>query len=146
MEKIIIEKDNCNDVEHFVKFNLHKYNQKNCDYIRNNSSYAHNNTINGDFIIYDNNEIIGGALGYIRFGWYQLTDFYIDERYRGKGLGSEIIKKIEQFAKENNAIGVKINSWSFQVPKFYQKLGYIVWGQFEDCPPETIHYNLYKKF
>ena len=29
MEKIIIEKDNCNDVEHFVKFNLHKYNQKN---------------------------------------------------------------------------------------------------------------------
>lgn len=45
MEKIIIEKDNCNDVEHFVKFNLHKYNQKNCDYIRNNSSYAHNNTI-----------------------------------------------------------------------------------------------------
>ena len=86
MEKIIIEKDNCNDVEQFVKFNLHKYNQKNCDYIRNNSSYAHNNTINGDFIIYDNNEIIGGALGYIRFGWYQLTDFYIDERYRGKGL------------------------------------------------------------
>lgn len=49
MEKIIIEKDNCNDVEHFVKFNLHKYNQKNCDYIRNNSSYSHNNTINGDF-------------------------------------------------------------------------------------------------
>ena len=28
MEKIIIEKDNCKDVEHFVKFNLHKYNQK----------------------------------------------------------------------------------------------------------------------
>ena len=44
---------------------------------------AHNNTINGDFIIYDNNEIIGGALGYIRWGWYQLTDFYIDEGYRG---------------------------------------------------------------
>ena len=99
MEKIIIEKDNCNDVEHFVKFNLHKYNQKNSDYIRNNSSYAHNNTINGDFIIYDNNEIIGGALGYIRFGWYQLTDFYIDERYRGKGLGSEIIKKNRTICK-----------------------------------------------
>ena len=44
------------------------------------------------FIIYDNDEILGGALGYIRFGWYQLTDFYIDERYRGKGLWSEIIK------------------------------------------------------
>ena len=146
MEKIIIKKDNCKDVEQFVKFNLHKYNQKNCDYIRNNSSYAHNNTINGDFIIYDNNEIIGGALGYIRWGWYQLTDFYIDEEYRCKGLGSKIVKTIEQFAKENNAIGVKIDSWSFQAPKFYQKLGYIVWGQFEDCPPGTIHYYLYKKF
>lgn len=63
--KIII--DDKKDVEGYVKFNLHKYNKQNCKYIKENSSYAHNNKINGDFVIYDNNEIIGGALGYIVF-------------------------------------------------------------------------------
>lgn len=146
MEKISIKKDNCNEVEHFVKLNLHKYNQKNCDYIKHHSSYDHNNTINGDFMIYDHDKIIGGALGYIRFEWYHFTDFYIDEEYRGQGIGSEMIKRIEEFAKENHAIGVRVASWDFHAPKFYQKLGYTVWGKFEDCPPGTIHYYLYKRF
>ena len=103
-------------------------------------------TINGDFIVYDNNEVIGGALGYIKLGWYYLTDFYIDKKYRDKGIGSEIIKRIEKFAMDNDALGVRIDSWSFQAPEFYQKLGYIVWGKFDDCPPGTTHYYLYKRF
>ncbi len=146
MNGLKIELDNKKDVEGYVKFNLHKYNQQNCRYIRENSSYAHNNKINGDFIIYDNDRIIGGALGYIIWNWYHLTDFYISEEYRNKGIGKQVIQEIEQFAKRNHAMGVKIDSWSFQAPKFYQKLGYIVWGEFKDCPPGTIHYYLYKKF
>ncbi len=42
--------------------------------------------------------------------WYHLTDFYISEDYRNKGLGSQVIKRIEEFALNNNAMGVKINS------------------------------------
>lgn len=146
MQSLRIEKDNKKDVQGYVWFGLHKYNQKHCEFISKNSSYAHNNEINGDFIIYENEKVIGGALGKIIFGWYELTDFYIDEPYRKQGLGSKVIKKIEEFAKENNALGVKIESWSFQAPKFYQKLGYTVWGEFKDCPPGAIHYYLYKKF
>lgn len=78
--------DDKKDVEWYVKFNLHKYNQQNCKYIKENSSYAHNNKINGDFIIYNGNQVVGGALGYI------------------------------------------------------------VWGEFKDCPPGTIRYYLYKRF
>ncbi len=146
LDTITIKKDINNDVENYVKFNLHKYNQENCDYIKNNSSYAHNNKIDGDFIIYDNNKVIGGALGKIIWGWYHLTDFYIDEYYRKSGIGKQVIKEIEAFAKNNNALGVRIDSWSFQAPKFYQSLGYKVWGKFDDCPPGTTHYYMYKKF
>ena len=146
MKEVIIKKDDNNDVENYVKLELHKYNQKNCKYIRENSSYAHNNKINGDFIIYDKNTIIGGALGQIIWGWYYLSDFYINEEYRNQGIGTQIIDKIEQFAKENNALGVRIDSWNFQAPKFYQKLGYKVWGKFKDCPPGTTHYYMFKKF
>lgn len=57
-----------------------------------------------------------------------------------------MINEIEQFAIKNKALGVKIDSWSFQAPKFYPKLGYIIWAEFKDCPPGTTHYYLYKKF
>ncbi len=146
MKSLIIEKDDKKDAEGYVRFNLHKYNQKNCEYISKNSSYAHNNKINGDFIIYDNDNVIGGVLGHIIYGWYHLTDFYINEKYRKQGFGSKVIENIEQFARKNNALGVKIDSWDFQAPKFYQKLGYSIWGSFNDCPPGTVHYYLYKKF
>ncbi len=146
MDNLKIELDNKKDVEGYVWLNLHKYNQQNCKYIKDNSSYAHNNKINGDFIIYDNNKIIGGALGHIIWGWYHLTDFYISEEYRNKGVGTQVIQKIEEFAMRNKALGVRINSWSFQAPEFYKRLGYIEWGKFEDCPPGTVHYYLYKKF
>ena len=146
LEEIIIEKDNNNDVENYVKFNLHKYNEDNCNYIKQNSSYAHNNKINGDFIIYDGKKIIGGALGIVMWAWYYLTDFYIDKKYRNLGIGKKVIEQVENFAKRNNALGVRIDSWNFQAPKFYQKLGYKIWGKFDDCPPGTTHYYMYKKF
>ena len=57
MDKLKIELDDKKDVEGYVLLNLHKYNQQNCEYIKENSSYAHNNEINGDFIIYDNDKI-----------------------------------------------------------------------------------------
>lgn len=146
MYNLKIELDDKKDIEGYVWFNLHKYNQQHCNFIRENSSYAHNNKIGGDFIIYDDDKIIGGALGHIIWGWYHLTDFFINEEYRKSGIGTQIIQRIEMFAKENKAIGVKVDSWSFQAPEFYKKLGYIEWARFEDCPPDTTHYYLYKKF
>lgn len=146
MNNLKIEKTDNKDVESYVLLNLHKYNQQHCDYIRNNSSYAHNNKINGNFVIYDFTEVIGGALGYIKYGWYFLTDFYINQKYRKQKIGSTVIKKIEEFAMENDALGVRIESWDFQAPKFYEKLGYTVWSEFKDCPPGTICYYLYKRF
>ena len=56
------------------------------------------------------------------------------------------MKICQEFAKENNCIGVQLDTWNFQAPEFYKKLGYIVWGEFKDCPPGTTHYYLYKKF
>ena len=127
MYNLKIELDDKKDIEGYVWFNLHKYNQQHCKFIRENSSYAHNNKIDGDFIIYDDDKIIG-------------------EEYRKSGIGTQIIQTIETFAKENKAIGVKVDSWNFQAPEFYKKLGYIEWARFEDCPPDTTHYYLYKKF
>lgn len=145
MSNLKIMKDDNKDAEGYVLFHLHKYNQQHCEYIQEHSFYVLNDKINGDFIVYDDVEIIGGAIGYIKYGWYFLSDFYLNEKYRKKGLGSQIIQKIEEFALSNHAIGVRLSSWDFQAPKFYQKLGYTIWGEFKDCPLGTTCYYLFKR-
>lgn len=145
MDNLKIEKDDNQDASGYVLFNLHQYNQQHCKYIREHSSNNHNDKINGDFIVWDNDEVIGGAIGYIEYGWYFLTDFYLNAKYRDHGLGSKVIQKVEEFALSNHAVGVRVESWDFQAPKFYQKLGYTVWGEFKDCPLGTTCYHLFKR-
>ena len=145
-EEIKIVKEENKKANRFIKHNLHKYNVNHCDYIMRNSTKFHNNKIEGNFTIYDNGKIVGGVLGYIKYGWYYLDEFYIDEGYRNKNIGSKMIKIVEKFAKENKALGVRVDSWSFQAPLFYQKLGYKVCNIFEDCPPGTKTYYMYKRF
>ena len=144
--EIEIKLDLRQDIDAMVKLRLHRYNIKHCQYMEEHSSYTHNDKTHANFGIFINDECFGGAVGYIRFGWYMLTDFCIYESLRGQGIGKEIIRQIEEFAKKNNCIGVQMDTWNFQAPEFYKKLGYIVWGEFKDCPPGTIHYYLYKKF
>lgn len=56
-----------------------------------------------------------------------------------------LIKKIEEYATENKAIGVRMETWNFQARGFYEKMGYQVYATFEDCPPGTTDYFLRKK-
>lgn len=122
--------------------NLHKFNKSKCEWISKNSNIEvkyHN------FSVYDNEKLVGGAIGSIKFGWYFLDELWIDENYRKNGIGTMLIKKIEEYATENKAIGVRMETWNFQARGFYEKMGYKVYATFEDCPPGTTDYFLRKK-
>lgn len=67
-------------------------------------------------------------------------------KYRGKNIGTMLIEEIEKCANENDALGVRMETWSFQARGFYEKMGYKVYATFEDCPPGTIDYFLKKEF
>lgn len=69
---------------------------------------------------------------------------FVNEEYRKEGIGTFLIKKIEEYAKENNIIGIRVGTFDFQAKRFYEKLGYKLFGQIEDCPPFTIHYDFKK--
>ncbi|MBB6454917.1 ribosomal protein S18 acetylase RimI-like enzyme [Salirhabdus euzebyi] len=91
-------------------------------------------------------QIVGGITGTIM--WYCLhIDFlWVDESLRGQGLGSELLKKIEEVAVEKKCRLIQLDSFSFQAPKFYQKYGYQVVGIVEDYPDNGLQqYYLEKK-
>ncbi len=51
----------------------------------------------------------------------------VDDEYKRQGLGTALMKKAEEWAKETGAIGIKLLSSEFRpdAHKFYKKQGYI---------------------
>lgn len=98
-----------------------------------------------NFAVYDDGKLVGGATGIIEFDWYFLEELWIDEKYRNKHIGTMLIEKIEELAKSENLTGIRMETWNFQAKGFYEKNGYEVYAQFEDCPPGTIEYFLKKR-
>lgn len=137
---------NKEEFDKIISANLHTYNRNKCEWIRKNTEEKPSKINYHNFGVYDCEKLIGGAIGIIQFGWYFLEELWIDENYRGKDIGTELIKNIEKCAINNNAIGVRMETWNFQAKGFYEKMGYKVYATFEDCPPGTVDYFLKKKF
>jgi len=91
------------------------------------------NTKRLNVTVEENKEIIGFASGLINHKWFNLTDLWIHEKYRGQGLGAKILKMLEEDAKNQ---GIRfVYAWttgynSNQI--FYQKQGYKECLVFED--------------
>ena len=80
-------------------------------------------------------EIVGGVNGnYGRFGWLYINALWVRADLRGLGYGRQLIKLIEDEAKEHGCRNAFLNTMSFQAPGFYKKLGYTVFGELEDFP------------
>lgn len=137
---------NNEEFDKIISANLHTYNRNKCEWIRKNTEEKPSKINYHNFGVYDCGKLIGGAIGIIQFGWYFLEELWIDENYRGNDIGTELIKNIEKCAINNNAIGVRMETWNFQAKGFYEKMGYKVYATFEDCPPGTVDYFLKKKF
>ena len=84
------------------------------------------------FIAEEGDQIIGFASGLTNHKWFNLTDLWVHEDYRHKGLGSKLLIMLEEKVK---LIGIEhIYTWTsgFTNPIFYEKHGYKVFTVFED--------------
>lgn len=144
---ITIKNDDDIRMKNIIHTKLRKNNIEKSEWLKNNVSADINesNIKNSNFLAYDDNKLIGGAIGFIQYNWYFLDLLYIDEEYRGQDIGTNLLKKIEEFAKKENLTGVRMETWDFQARGFYEKNGYSVFGEIKDCPPGTIVYCLKKE-
>jgi GNAT superfamily N-acetyltransferase len=86
------------------------------------------------FIVLDNEGFVGCSSGLLNENkeWFYLTDLYIEKEYRGKGLGAEVLKHLEQKVKK---IGVKhIWTWTagYEAPDFYLHQGYRIFAEMKE--------------
>lgn len=91
-----------------------------------------------------NNEIIAGIITRIYLQAMFVEVFWIDEQYRKKGIGTELLNKVESYAKDIGCRFVHLDTFSFQAIDFYKKCSYSVFATLEDYPDNIKRYYLKK--
>src|SRR5580704_6472365 len=79
-------------------------------------------------------KIVGGLVGETFFGWMFVSLLWVSDQHRGNGWGSSLMRTAEAEARERGVRHVYLDSFSFQAPAFYEKLGYREFGRLKDFP------------
>jgi GNAT superfamily N-acetyltransferase len=88
-----------------------------------------------NYVIKDKENIIAGIKTCLYFRECMfISALFVDEQYRGKGLGSWLLQYAEDKAKSIGIKLVHLDTFDFQAKDFYFKHGYEIFGVLDDCP------------
>jgi ribosomal protein S18 acetylase RimI-like enzyme len=68
--------------------------------------------------------IRAGISGYTWGGCCYVSNLWVDETRRGRGLGSALLSAAEEYASLRRCAVVFVATHSFQAPGFYERMGY----------------------
>lgn len=74
-----------------------------------------------------------------------LDILWVDEKYRGQGLGSALIREAEKAARERNCYAMLLGTYDFQALPLYKKHGYMLCATIKDWPKGHENYTLMKR-
>jgi GNAT superfamily N-acetyltransferase len=90
--------------------------------------------------------LAGGLVGHTWASWLHVTYLWVDDRFRGAGLGSRLLASAETTAHaEHGCLNSRLETWDFQAPEFYRGHGYEVVCVIPDYPPGVTEYTLTKR-
>jgi GNAT superfamily N-acetyltransferase len=85
--------------------------------------------------------IVGGCIFHLRWHWLEIADLWLDDAWRGRGLGRALLASVEAEAVRRGCTKSRLDTASFQARPFYEKQGYVVFGTIADYPPgHAVHY------
>jgi ribosomal protein S18 acetylase RimI-like enzyme len=87
-------------------------------------------------------EILGGLVGWTSWEWLRIELLHVAPAWRGAGWGTRLVRAAEQEAVTRACRAAWVDSYSFQAPGFYQRLGYTVFGTLDGYPTGHHRYFL----
>jgi GNAT superfamily N-acetyltransferase len=82
----------------------------------------------------DRDSIVAGLAGETYAGWLFIRYLWVSEALRGHGVGRKLMGDGEERALERGCHSAWVDTFSFQAPGFYRKLGYEVFGEVDWSP------------
>ncbi|MDR3537552.1 MAG: GNAT family N-acetyltransferase [Acetobacteraceae bacterium] len=89
----------------------------------------------------DSGTVAGGLWSCTLFQWLHVEMLFVPQALRGVGVGSALMASAEQEARARGCLGAFVDTFSFQAPRFYERLGYSLFGTLDGFPPN--HERLY---
>ncbi len=93
----------------------------------------------------DRRELIAGLSGRTAYGWLRIDILWVSEQNRGRGIGKRLIDFAEKIAIDRGCHGAHLDTYGFQAPAFYERLGYERFGELPRYPDDDVH-GFYRKF
>ena len=90
-------------------------------------------------------KIVGGIIAVTHYDWLYVDLLWVKEELRGQGYGHRLLTQAEELGRERGAKNAYLDTFSFQVPDFYQQHGYLVFGELKDFPPRHQRFYMTKQ-
>jgi GNAT superfamily N-acetyltransferase len=87
--------------------------------------------------------LAGGLFGVLAWQWLFVQALWVDDTWRGRGIGRELLTRAEAYAAAAGCHSVWLDT--FQARGFYLALGYQEFGVLEDYPPGQTRWFLRKR-
>jgi GNAT superfamily N-acetyltransferase len=71
----------------------------------------------------------------LAFEWLFINWLWVADSYRKHGVGSQLMAGAEAAARDHGCRAAYLDTFTFQAPKFYERLGYREFGRLNDFPP-----------
>jgi len=84
--------------------------------------------------------IAAGLAGETYCGWLFVKYLWVSDELRGRGVGRELMARAEARARELGCHSAWLDTFSFQAPGFYEKLGYEEFGRLDYPPGHHKHF------
>jgi GNAT superfamily N-acetyltransferase len=86
------------------------------------------------FLYNDHEEIVGGVTGETWGACLEVKYLWLHPQLRGQDYGQQLMKMLEREAVKRGCREAILDTFSFQSPDFYQKMGYEIWGVISSFP------------
>ena len=72
----------------------------------------------------DKGQFLGGLIGAHLQRWFFVKLLAVSAEARGGGIGAQLLARAEAMAREDGLVGIYLDTFEFQAPRFYLREGY----------------------
>lgn len=98
-----------------------------------------------EIVLRDGGRIVAGLRGKTALRWLYVSTLAVAPECRGRGYGRKLMAQAERVAMDRGCEGIWLDTFSFQAPGFYAKLGFESFGVIADFPRGESRYFLMKR-
>lgn len=84
---------------------------------------------------WDGERWLGGLTARITQRWMFLHLLAVAKEAQGTGVGTRLMRAVEDLARQRDCLGLWLDTYSFQAPGFYARQGFEEVGRIPDYPP-----------